>query len=598
MKLYLKRTLCFILSLVMLISTVVVSSAANNSCDCDYAPTIIIPGIGQSETFLVDEDGNNVIDDNGDVITGWPLYFDTDYAIKKLVVPLLLSLLLQSDIGLSTTTYETAKELVKWNSYNSDGENNFNIQVRKFPQSVAECTQEEKDYIYDCIPLNKLSEIAGEDHLYFFAYNSFGNNIAIVDELYEFIQQVKRETKHDKVNLAPISLGGTIANGLLDYYPEVVNDLNRVIYVVPALNGSNIVGDIFKGKLSTSDEMLYDYMFPALTDDKMTGNLINIALRILPKNVLLGFLDGLLNGLVEGLLLNCTTMWSLVPSEDYIECRDKWLSGSEHDVIRAQTDRYYQAQCNSLKNIQNLVDNGVEVFDIVDYSYPLYCLVESWNNVNADGIIQIESTGMGVESCYVNEGYPLDYQQKNINKLGTSNCADPTHNHISPDREVDASTCLLPDQTFFFYQQDHEDTGSNDVIMKLAVELFTNENMTDVYSNPKFPQFNFGRDTDYVINGLLPQAKSILAENNLTPEDAKALNDAIIAAEKMLDDTVVIPGELETVTKNIEDIFIKIGRKDPPEDETGNEIGGFILEKLNKLLNKTLGYKGFTDIFR
>ncbi len=589
-----KKFLCILISLIIAFSSILTVSAAGFKHSCDYAPTIVIPGIGQSKTFLVDENGNRVTDADGDEITGWPLYFDTDYAIKQLVAPLLLSLIFQRDFGLSETTYTTAKELLKWNSFDSNGKNNYNIQVEKYPYSLAECTAEEKAHIYGCVPLNDLTDIAGEDHLYYFAYNSFGNNIEIVDELYSFIQMVKDETGHDKVNLVPISLGGTIANGLLDYYPEVMEDINRVVYVVPALNGSNIIGDVYKNKLSTSDEMLYDIMFPLLTGDDVTGYLINILIRILPKSVILNFLDALVAGMTDGLLLNCTTMWSLVPKEDYIECRDRLLNGNEHVVIRSQTDRYYEAQCNSLKNIQAMVDKGIDVFNIVDYSVPLYCLVESWDKCNADGIIQIESTGMGVDSMPVGEKYPASYQQKNENKLGTQNCTDKNHNHISPDREVDASTALLPDQTFFFYQQDHEDTGDNDVIMKLAVEILTNENMKDVYSNPDFPQFNNQRDISKLKNDLLPKAKEVDL-TTLSAEDAAALTNAIDKAEKLLNTTVVVLGETEAAANELDGILIKIGVNEPPEDETAGKIGGIILKTFNKILNKTIGYGGFTE---
>ncbi len=575
----------------------VVIAFGKSECSCDYAPTIIVPGIGQSETYLADENGAPVTDDNGDVITGWPLYFDTDMAIERLVIPLVLSLLLQRDVMLSSTTYETAKELVKWNSYSSDAENNFNIKVRKFPQSVAECSEEDKEYIYDCIPIKDFSQIAGEDHLYFFAYNSFGNNMSICAELYDFIQQVKQETGHDKVNIIPISLGGTIANGLIDYYPQVMDDLNRVVYIVPALNGSKIISDLLLGNLSTQDEMLYDYMFPSLMDDKLMGNVINIALRILPKDVILGFVEGLRKGLCEGLIKNCTTMWSLVPSEDYEQCREIWLSGDENAVVREQTDRYYKAQKNSLSNIEKMVDKGIGVFNIVDYGVPLYCLAGSFDDCNADGIIQTESTAMGIQSCVSGEKLEADYEQKFINKIGTNNCTDSKHNHISPDRELDASTCLLPENTFFFYKQDHEGTGSNDVIIKLAVRILTDSEFTDIYSDPAFPQFNYGREADYLAENLLPQAKRI-DTTALSAEDAKLLNDAITDAEDILDDTIVVEGEYEAVCNKLENVLVKLGHRDEPEDNTGEEIGGIILENVNKILNFTMGYKGFSDIFR
>lgn len=582
------------LSLVIVFSVASVAFA-QNSCECNYAPTIIIPGIGQSKTFLVDQNGNMITDSNGDVITGWPLYFDTDYAIKKLILPLLLSLIFQRDMGLTTTTYETAKELVKWNSFNSLAENNYNIQVHKFPQSVAECNAEDKEYIFDCIPIKGFSDIAGEDHLYFFAYNSFGNNISICDELYNFIQQVKEETGHDKVNLVPISLGGTIANGLLDYYPSVMDDINRVVYIVPALNGSKIITDLLLNNLSTEDEMLYEYLFPELLGDKLMGNVINIALRILPKDVVLGFVDGLRRGLCETLIKNCTTMWSLVPSEDYEACSEIWLSGEENAVVRSQTDRYYQAQCNSLSNIQKMVDKGIEVFNIVDYGVPLFCLAGSFDDCNADGIIQLESTAMGVKSCVCGEKFDSDYEQKFVNKIGTNNCTDRTHNHISPDREVDASTCLLPETTFFFYRQAHDGTGSNDVIIKLAIRILTDSNFHNIYSDKGFPQFNFGREPGHLAESLLPDAKRI-DQTTLSPENAQLLNDAIKQGEDLLGETIIIEGEYEAVCQNLENVLIKLGYRDKPEVDSAETIGSYILETINRIINKTLGYEGFSDI--
>ena len=68
------------------------------------------------------------------------------------------------------------------------------------------------------MPIDGFSKVAGENHLYYFAYNSFGNNSEITDELYNFIGQIKRETGHDKINVVAISLGGTIANSLFDRY--------------------------------------------------------------------------------------------------------------------------------------------------------------------------------------------------------------------------------------------------------------------------------------------------------------------------------------------------------------------------------------------
>jgi pimeloyl-ACP methyl ester carboxylesterase len=333
-----------------------------------------------------------------------------------------------------------------------------NVELVRYPYSVARCTPQEKNFIYSSMRLTNYTEIAGEDHLYYFAYSSFGNNLEIAEELYEYIQQVKRETGHDKVNLVPVSLGGTIANTLLEYYPQVYTDLNRVLYIVPALDGSSIVGDIYTDNLSLSDDMLYNKLAPSLLEGGYLGYVINIAMRLLPKEVLRAVLDKAIDSLFESALLNCTVMWSLVPSWAYPEAAAKHLSEPEQAEIKRQTDLYYQAQRNSRANILKLVESGVDVLNIVDYNQMLYAIAGSYDELNADGVIHLDSTSMGATSGYIDTPLPEGYVQQD------TYCTHPgQHNHISPDGIVDASTGILPESTWYFRNQHHEGTGRNDV---------------------------------------------------------------------------------------------------------------------------------------
>ncbi len=431
--------------------------------------------------------------------------------------------------------------------------------------------------------LNHYAQVAGEDHLYYFAYDSFGNNLSITDELYAYIQQVKLETGHDKVNLVPVSLGGTIANSLFEFYPEVYNDLNRVLFIVPALDGSNIIGDVYTNNLSLEDEMLYRDLFPSFLDGYL-GYLINILMRVLPKGVLHAVLDKAVDSLMDTVLVNCTVMWSLVPQAYYAEAAGNLLSGPEHAEIRRQTDLYYQAQQNSDANILKLIENGVSVFDICDYNQSLYAIAGSWDECNSDGVIHLSSTSMGATSGLVDTPLPDDYVQQN--------CLE--HNHISPDRIVDASTGLLPDHTFYFRNQHHEGTGRNDVIIKLATELLLNNDFTDVYTMPeRFPQFNVGREARG-FTGDVAKAKAI-DQSALTPENAAELQAAIEQADAMLNNTVVVYEEYTDARDRLFAIMVKIGERNAPEDKSKEEL----LTKVCKFLSDTLytywGARGFSD---
>lgn len=559
---------------------------------CEYSPTIVIHGIGQSKTYLY-ENNEIAVDEDGKKITGWPIYVNESSIIKKLLWPLIKMLLTQRDNGFTEIFREAVEEALYVNAFDSNGKNVYDVRVKNYPYSVAKCSEEEKKEIYDNVPIDGFSKLAGEDHLYYFAYNSFGNNSDITDELYQFIGQVKRETGHEKVNIVAISLGGTIANSLFDRYKDLYTSLNRVVYIVPALDGSNIVGDIYLGRLSTSDEMLYDKLLPSLMDG-YEGYLLNAVIRIIPKQILLDTLDATIDGFTDAVLRNCTTMWSLVPSAYYDEAVARVLPGEENAVVRKQVEVYHQAQVNRYDNITAMRAAGVEVFDVVDYDYQLYSLVPSYDKSNADGIIQTDSTSMGATLANIGETLGDGYVQQ-----GT-HCSNKAHNHLSPDGVVDASTGLLPDHTFYFKDQDHEKTGSNDVIMKLAVELLINPDFTDVYSMPdRFPQFNIGRNTKKLRNSLIPTAEAI-DRTELSQEDAAELEAALRECYDMLDNTVVDPDATEHAYTRLENILIKLGKREAPDEteETLNNIAEVICKLLNRALYEIVGPQGYTDALR
>lgn len=559
-----KKILSFILAFSLLFSMCAIgaSAAVKTECggNCDTCPSIVVPGIGQSNVWALDENGDYLLDDDGERISCFPAIFDVGSIVKTVLVPALLTLITQMDFGLSDALSDVVRDAFAVNMCDENGKNTGNIEVEKYPYSVAECSEYEKKQIYNNVPLQAYAESVGEDHLYYYAYNSFTNVNETIAGLYDFIQMVKKDTGHDKVNIVPISMGGSVANGLLDYYPEVMNDLNKVVYIVPALNGSTIVGDLYKKDLTFLDtEFLYNGFLETLMDEE-DARMIEVIARILPDQVLLTVLNNVADCLIEDVAANITSLWGLCPKEDYPEASARLLANKPE--IKKQTDRYYQAQVNSLSNIQKMVDMGIEVYNIVDYDVPLYCIGNAWNNDNADGVIHLSSTAMGVHSALVGETLPEGYEQANT----SANCSDPTHDHISPDNVVDASTGLLPDTTFYFDGQNHEKTARNDAIIALATRLLATDDIKDVYSTEDFPQFNGYRDPRGLKNNYIPTAESVDV-STLSAEDAAELTAALEEAKAFVNGTVAYDGQQKEIENRIRSILIKIGKITPEEEE-------------------------------
>jgi len=554
---------------------------------CYYFPTVIIHGIGQSELYILDENGNRKLHTNGKPVFAWPPEPDTKSIVKSLKKPLLKTVFTQKDNGFSDKVSGAIASIFSPVATGLDGKPLHSLELVKYPGSVARCSEKEKEFIYSCIHLEDYTQAAGEDHLYYFAYSSFGSNLEIAEELYTFIQQVKRETGHDKINLAPVSLGATIANALLEFYPQVYDDLNRVVYVVPALDGSRIAGDIYTGNLSIDDKSLYKDLFPSFASG-YAGYLMNILIRFLPQKVVRAVLYKTHDALIKSVFVNCTVMWGLVPSAYYPQAAETLLSAPEQKEIKRQTDLYHRARLNSRDNIQKLVDRGIPVFDIADYNVPLYMLAGSWDKCNADGVIHLDSTSMGAISGLPNEPLPAGYAQQN------TPCTNPAHNHISPDGTVDASAGLLPENTFYFRNQHHEGTGRNDVIIKLITELLLNDDFTDVHTMPeRFPQFNNCREARGFA-GDVAGAKTI-DPATLPPADAAALKAAIEQAEKMLDNTAVDPDEYLAARERLFAILIKIGKRKPPPAKRKEKVKTAVCRSLSNFLFKHWGPRGFFD---
>lgn len=578
-----KKFLAFVLATVLVLMPLSVFASAKTA---EKIPCIIVPGIGQSRVWLIDENGDFVLDENGEKINCFPAVLNIDSLLSQLAAPLAASVAAQKDVGFSDALCRAVEDAFSMNETDDNGEPCGKVQVETYPHSLAKCTEDEKNYIFGCIPMERLAETIGEENIYYYAYNSFGNALSMIDGLYDFIQLVKEQTGSDKVNIIPISMGGAIFNGVMEFYPQVAQDLNRTVFVIPALNGSTIVSDIYKRELTfLNADYLYSEFFDGIMNET-EASAIELAIRVLPKDVLMTSLEKAVDTLMDKVIRNCTGLWMLVPGEEYDECVRLNLADESKAEIRRQTDAYHKAQSNSNKNILKLKSSGVEVFNIVAYDVALYNVGNSWNKQNADGVIHTYSTAMGTKMANVGEELPKNYVQKN------TYCKNPNHNHISPDRVVDATTGILPDHTFFFDGQSHVTANQNDIIMKLCCELVETNRIKDVYSDKNFPQFNIGRETKTLRLELLPAAENV-DRSSLSAEDAAELDAAVKEANEMLSRTVAKEGEAQAVEGRLRSVLEKIGATEPKKADSALSPA---VKKLSDLLFDIGGANGYTDI--
>ena len=556
----------------------------------DY-PTIILPGINHSPYYLTDENGEVVKDKDGNEMTSSLLLLNTDSLRKeifKLVPSLLFSVIFQRDLGATEKVGALVKELMKYMETDQDGNTVYNLVTKKFGVPVSEMNESDRHFFYTMLPVEPIAELCGEDNLFLYTFDLFGDPMENAAGIDAYIDMVLEKTGKEKVNLASVSLGGT----MLSAYAETGKNLskvNKVINMVSLLNGTDIMADFIDRDFNVSDEFFRKEYFPlvleSLTGDKGLGNLVNILLHIMPRSLFEGIITSAYTALHDTVLVNNPEFWAMVPGERYDELADKWIKS---DTLRAKTDAFQTARLSLKNNLSKMTENGTEVYSICGYNlsytdgdYAFFGAVSSSENANCDGIIPVSSTSLGATSVKAGTTFESDYVSSHDSK------------YISPDGSVDASTCLFPDRTWFFNEQHHE-VGRNDAVIRLAA-LILNGAVTSVDSTELYPQFNGARNSRSLTrcpSGKLYVAYDALAGDELSAAQKDVLRPAYENALSVIRNPICSKTETEAAASELLTAFQQVGLEKKSKDKVSlSKVG--IIEKLDNFLFDRLGGNGF-----
>ncbi len=570
-------------------------------------PTIVIPGISQSISYLADENGDPAVNSNGTELSGGLLIIDDSKLIptiaNNLVSPLIESLVYQRPASdLADGVYDTVADLFAIQSSDKNGNPVNNLKTVKYETSVAGMSQDDRDYFYRMIPMESIKDDVGEDNLYLYAFPLIGDPMESARGLDEYIQFVKGEKGVDKVNIVTISLGGTILTAYLELFKDTgYPDLNRIVNVVACLDGTDVMGDFYLRNFDISDEFLFHEYIPMIMKEtegfSTLGHLINIALKIFPKQVVYTLLTAAIDGILDTLMLNCPQFWAMVPSDRFEEIKAKYnyiWTDDEYAVLADKIDAFAQARANLKTNLQAFVDadsanlvHNVAGYDL-DYSAQDYCffaIMNSSKTTNSDAIIDIDSTTLGAR--YAKAGEILDDEI-----LFDDNAI------VSPDGSIDVSTCLFPENVWLFHGQHHE-VGRNDVVISLIGKLITGEIKSTADMSDEYPQFNGNRNTKNIRRWYLEEAEEVLfAEDQsmYAEADLLELQDAYAEALLLLDTTICDSAVAEATSDRLLNALRRVGVEGEAADETTDKL----LEEVCKFLDDTIfsifGGGGFSDI--
>lgn len=470
-----KKVISVILALVLAFSCAAVFASAEGG----VTPVIVISGMNAYP--LVDENEKTV----------FPMSLDV---LLKDVPPIAgsaVASLLSSDWKyLQKYGLGPIADLFAGMACDENGDSVNDLHVRLFPESLDNY----RDH-FETFTTNQegtaraIADKIGWENTYFMNYDWRISPMKLADELNEYVEKAKSEHNCDKVTLVPMSFGGTIVNSyLLKYSAE---SIKNIVYASTAFNGVEMVGKLFSGdpKITLGDVMIYMAAFTQDIDiltDILSVIAANEAKRDTPAEK---YVDRTVQSLVDELgdevyqkvfgstFAHMKGIWCLMPDEYYESAKAFMKEHADFsDSFFDEIDEYFEDQSMIGYTIQALNRHGVHVYVTGSYGFS-GIPVTSGADKRTDTLIETYlMTGDSTVAPYGKTLDDVDYTP--VDK-----------NHISTDNIIDASTCFLPDQTWFVKGIGHLKYQYGTRSMDLITWLASSDEKVTVKSSEEFPQF-------------------------------------------------------------------------------------------------------------
>ena len=381
---------------------------------------------------------------------------------------------------------EISAELIDDISMMPDGSSKYNIV--SFPcvveeASIAYIREELKGkgtpFFQDDF-IDAMAQTVPEEYIYVFNTDWRRSQIDNSAHLAEFIDSVLAKTGADKVDIFSMSHGGQLTATYLYYY-GTEGKVDSAVLNSPATGGTTLVTELLGAEpINFNLEELLRFACVMLNielDLRWLG-------RLLPGEFLNSLVKTAFNEVLLPHAIYFGSVWDFMDIETYTKLRDVYLDPVENAEIIKKADKlHYDCMANIGEGLRRAQAAGVNIHIISNYGTRL----GTGKNIDSDFIINTTHT-CGANASVYGETLGKDYVQKN------TVCKETTHDHIAPTNTVDASTCYLPENTWFVYEQYHTQTWFDPYTRCLILELLLTDNIADVHSDSRYPQFELSQN--------------------------------------------------------------------------------------------------------
>ncbi len=467
MKKYLRRSLCFLLTLVMALSLSSVAFAKE-----EVTPVILIHGLGGNDLYV------NPNTENEEKLAAYGLDVQsllTNGDIMSEAVKLLSDEAAPDYEKLFSALgdYFRASRLncdENGNAPSDQGINNYWVTpLSKHKDYWQGQTNAERGIA------RQLCKIHGAKNVYVFNYDWRLDVRETAKCLRKQIKAIKKRTGAKKVSLIGCSLGGAVMSAYLDAYKKNTF-VARWVFVNPAIAGVDVarilrLDFVFNKKdiLSYLKHMESQYdggnnatLFKAISaiGDKRLAVAVKNLNKIAKSKKLV---KKLFMGVIKDWIGNIPAYWECIPYSQFDACVKKMSKMGFLDKSSGLYKKilaYHKVQGRFNKNIKYAKKHGAQIAIIANYgTRGIPVTSKAFNH-----------TDILIDTKYASGGATVAQYGKTLKGKKAKG------KYVSPDKIINAKTCVLPDNTWFMkdllHIQYHFGTEATELICKMACGKF------------------------------------------------------------------------------------------------------------------------------
>lgn len=327
------------------------------------------------------------------------------------------------------------------------------------------------------------------DGKYEFAYDWRMDPLAIADQLNDFVNYILECSGASKASFVCHSLGGVIMLSYLTVYGD--SKVDGVCFYLTAIYGESYNGELMSGKLSLVADSVTEYMRGTF-DSTACPYLLASIFDILNQTGILGavckfgnyaveqVLDAVAHEVILPLFAQWLTIWAMVPDEyigtamDYVFNNIYANDGIDHSKLLEKVENYNNIVRAHREETLRKLNEHAKVVVISAYGYSIIPIVPEWEKLS-DNNVDTKNSSFGATTAAYGE------------KLSDEYLAGADMKYVNPDRTVDASTCLFPEQTWFIKNNKHTDWGHE--VDEMIETLLFSEKQPTVDTYKEYPRF-------------------------------------------------------------------------------------------------------------